>query len=204
MFHCKIIFFSYFSKLNWCTDLHQKNIYIWCTNLCSVHRPSTKKNWSTDHHHPPPKTPHRKEKQPPKHHQSFKKLPPTNKPPLATQMTTTINQKSKLEKPKKKKKDWKNQPKDNHHQPRKTSTNSDKKPKKQRTYSQNLSPAEARSNSHQKLKIVVKSKVVQERREEGFVQKKYDEVGSADDGGCGRSMGGQWCEMGGDERVVAL
>ena len=35
------------------------------------------------------------------------------------------------------------------------------------------------------------------------MQKKYDEVGSAD-GGWGRSVGGQWCEMGGDERVVAL
>ena len=45
---------------------------------------------------------------------------------------------------------------------------------------------------------------VQERREEGFVQKRHDEVGSADDGGWGRSVGGQRCEMGGDERVVAL
>ena len=41
MFHYKIFFFSYFSKLNWCIDLHQKKN--WCTNLCSVHRPSTKK-----------------------------------------------------------------------------------------------------------------------------------------------------------------
>ena len=80
------------------------------------------------------------------------------------------------------------------------------KPKKLRTYSENLSPTEARSGSHQKLKIVIRSKAVQERREEGFVQKKYDEVGSANDGSWGRTMGGQWCElkMGGDERVVAL
>ena len=45
---------------------------------------------------------------------------------------------------------------------------------------------------------------MQERREEGFVQKKYNEVGSANYGSWGRSVGGQWCEMGGDERVVAL
>ena len=45
---------------------------------------------------------------------------------------------------------------------------------------------------------------MQERREEGFLQKRHDEVGSADDGGSGWSMGGKQCKMGGDERVVAL
>ena len=33
---------------------------------------------------------------------------------------------------------------------------------------------------------------------------KHDEVGSADDGSQGQLVGGQWYEMGGDERVVAL
>ena len=94
----------------------------WCTNLCSVHKPSTttttttikkkktgaktcevytdlqqrKTGAQTTTTHPLPspqiKTPHWKEKQPPKHHRPFKKQPPTNKPPLTTQMATTMIQ----------------------------------------------------------------------------------------------------------------
>ena len=39
-FHCKIIFFSYFSKLNWCTDLQQKEkkmVHKPMHLLCSVY-----------------------------------------------------------------------------------------------------------------------------------------------------------------------
>ena len=112
-FHCKIIFFSYFSKLNWCIDLQQKKIgaqtYVVCTNLqqqppkkktgaktCEVstdlQQRKTGAQTTTTHPPPPKKTPHWKEKQPPKHHRPFKKQPPTNKPPLTTQMATTMIQ----------------------------------------------------------------------------------------------------------------